>query len=78
MGYAAVGWFSAVPGLTWLNRFFAQAATWDEMTIDNAKHRYKMKIIYDALEENGLSAQIWTEHEAAVHIHESLARLLEG
>src|SRR5512143_4125603 len=48
-------WFSAVPGPTWLNRFFAHAATSDGMIIDTAKHYYKMKTIYDALGEAGLS-----------------------
>jgi phospholipase C len=52
-------WFSAVPGPTWLNRFFTHAATCDGMIIDTAKHDYRMKTIYDALGENGLSWNIY-------------------
>jgi phospholipase C len=52
-------WFSAVPGPTWLNRFFVHAATCDGMIIDTAKHNYKMKTIYDALGKNGLSWNIY-------------------
>jgi phospholipase C len=52
-------WFSAVPGPTWLNRFFVHAATCDGMIVDTAKHDYKMKTIYDALGENGLSWNIY-------------------
>jgi len=52
-------WFSAVPGPTWLNRFFAHAATCDGMVVDSARHDYRMKTIYDALGENGLSWNIY-------------------
>lgn len=52
-------WFSAVPGPTWLNRFYAHAATCDGMIVDTAKHDYKMKTIYDAVAENGLSWNIY-------------------
>ncbi len=52
-------WFSAVPGPTWLNRFFAHAATCDGMITDTTKHNYKMKTIYDALEKNGHSWNIY-------------------
>jgi phospholipase C len=50
-------WFSAVPGPTWLNRFYAHAATCDGMIVDTAKHEYRMKTIYDILTDQGLS---WT------------------
>jgi phospholipase C len=50
-------WFSAVPGPTWLNRFFAHAATCDGMIFDTVKHHYRMKTIYDLLEKKGLP---WT------------------
>jgi phospholipase C len=52
-------WFSAVPGPTWLNRFYAHAATCDGMIVDTAEHNYKMKTIYDALGKNGLSWNIY-------------------
>jgi len=52
-------WFSAVPGPTWLNRFFVHAATCDGMIIDTADHSYKMKTIYDALDKNGLTWNIY-------------------
>jgi len=52
-------WFSAVPGPTWLNRFFVHAATCDGMIIDTVKHNYRMKTIYDALGKNGLSWNIY-------------------
>jgi phospholipase C len=52
-------WFSAVPGPTWLNRFYAHAATSDGMIVDTVKHNYKMKTIYDTLSENGLSWNIY-------------------
>jgi phospholipase C len=52
-------WFSAVPGPTWLNRFFVHAATCDGMIIDTARHNYRMKTIYDALGKNGLSWNIY-------------------
>ena len=52
-------WFSAVPGPTWLNRFYAHAATSDGMVIDNATHNYKMNTIYDALTKNGVSWNIY-------------------
>ena len=32
-------WFSAVPGPTWLNRFFVHAATCDGMIVDSANHK---------------------------------------
>ncbi len=46
-------WFAAVPGPTWLNRFFAHSATSDGMIVDSARHRYRMRTIYESLEENG-------------------------
>ncbi len=52
-------WFSAVPGPTWLNRFYAHAATCDGMIVDTAEHDYRMKTIYDALGEKGLSWNIY-------------------
>jgi phospholipase C len=52
-------WFSAVPGPTWLNRFFAHSATCDGIIVDTVKHNYKMKTIYDTLGENGLSWNIY-------------------
>lgn len=52
-------WFSAVPGPTWLNRFYAHAATCDGMIVDTARHDYRMKTIYDSLGENGLSWNIY-------------------
>jgi phospholipase C len=52
-------WFSAVPGPTWLNRFYAHAATCDGMIVDSAKHEYRMRTIYDALSEKGLSWNIY-------------------
>ena len=52
-------WFSAAPGPTWLNRFYAHAATSDGMVIDNATHNYKMNTIYDALTKNGVSWNIY-------------------
>jgi phospholipase C len=52
-------WFAAVPGPTWLNRFFAHSATCDGMIIDSAKHKYKMKTIYETLEESGFSWNIY-------------------
>jgi phospholipase C len=52
-------WFSAVPGPTWLNRFFVHAATCDGMIVDSVEHNYKMKTIYDTLGKNGLSWNIY-------------------
>jgi phospholipase C len=52
-------WFSAVPGPTWLNRFFVHAATCDGMIVDTAKHNYKMRTIYDTLSAQGLSWNIY-------------------
>jgi phospholipase C len=52
-------WFSSVPGPTWVNRFFAHAATSDGIIEDNAEHDYNMKTIYDSLSENGLSWNIY-------------------
>jgi len=52
-------WFSAVPGPTWLNRFYAHAATCDGMIVDSARRNYRMKTIFDALGENGLSWNIY-------------------
>jgi phospholipase C len=52
-------WFSSVPGPTWLNRFYAHAATCDGMIVDTAEHNYKMKTIFDALEKNGLAWNIY-------------------
>jgi phospholipase C len=52
-------WFSAVPGPTWLNRFFVHSATCDGMIIDTVEHNYRMKTIFDALGKNGLSWNIY-------------------
>jgi phospholipase C len=52
-------WFSAVPGPTWLNRFFAHSATCDGMIVDNPWHNYRMKTIFDSLEKNGYSWNIY-------------------
>jgi phospholipase C len=52
-------WFAAVPGPTWLNRFFAHSATCDGMIVDTARHHYRMKTIYDSLEKNGHSWNIY-------------------
>ncbi len=52
-------WFSAVPGPTWLNRFYAHAATCDGMIVDTARHDYRMKTIFDSLGENGLSWNVY-------------------
>ena len=52
-------WFSAVPGPTWLNRFFAHSATCDGMIVDTVKHKYNMKTIYDTLGKNGFSWNIY-------------------
>jgi phospholipase C len=46
-------WFAAVPGPTWLNRFFAHSATCDGMIVDSARHRYRMRTIYESMEEKG-------------------------
>ena len=50
-------WHASVPGPTWLNRFFAHAATSDGMSRDDATHAYDMKTIFDLLLENGFT---WT------------------
>ncbi len=50
-------WHSSVPGPTWLNRFFAHAATSDGVSRDDAKHVFNMKTIFDTLFENG---HTWT------------------
>ena len=52
-------WFSAVPGPTWSNRFFAHSATSDGMIIDTVKHNYRMKTIFDSLDKQGLSWNIY-------------------
>jgi Phospholipase C len=52
-------WFSAVPGPTWLNRFFAHSATCDGMIVDTPRHNYRMKTIFDALGKNGYSWNIY-------------------
>jgi phospholipase C len=52
-------WFSAVPGPTWLNRFYTHAATCDGMIVDTAEHNYKMKTIFDTLGKNGFSWNIY-------------------
>jgi phospholipase C len=52
-------WFSAVPGPTWLNRFFAHSATCDGMIIDTVRHNYRMNTIFDSLGKNGLSWNIY-------------------
>ncbi len=46
-------WHASVPGPTWMNRFFAHAATSDGVSRDDATHEYNMKTIFDLLEENG-------------------------
>ena len=50
-------WHASVPGPTWLNRFYAHAATCDGVSQDDPKHSYNMKTIYDLMDENGYS---WT------------------
>jgi phospholipase C len=52
-------WHSSVPGPTWLNRFFAHAATSDGMSSDDPKHSYNMKTIFDMLLENGLTWNVY-------------------
>ena len=52
-------WHSSVPGPTWLNRFFALAATSDGVSRDDAKHLFKMKTIFDILFENGLTWNVY-------------------
>ena len=52
-------WFSAVPGPTWLNRFFVHSGTCDGMITDTARHNYKMNTIYDNLGKNGYSWNIY-------------------
>jgi phospholipase C len=52
-------WHSSVPGPTWLNRFFAHAATSDGVSFDDAKHLFKMKTIFDFLFENGFSWNVY-------------------
>ncbi len=52
-------WFAAVPGPTWVNRFFVHAATSDGVVIDTVEHDYNMKTIYDLLGENKLSWNIY-------------------
>jgi len=46
-------WHASVPGPTWLNRFFAHAATSDGVSSDDPTHVYKMKTLFDLLFENG-------------------------
>lgn len=52
-------WHASVPGPTWLNRFFAHAATCDGVSRDDATHAYDMKTIFDLLEENGHSWNVY-------------------
>lgn len=52
-------WHSSVPGPTWLNRFFAHAATSDGVSRDDAKHVFKMKTIFDTLFEQGLTWNVY-------------------
>ena len=52
-------WHSSVPGPTWLNRFFAHAATADGVSRDDAKHLFNMKTIFDVLSENGYSWNVY-------------------
>lgn len=52
-------WFSAVPGPTWLNRFFAHSATCDGLIVDTVEHNYRMKTIFDVLGKNGFSWNIY-------------------
>ncbi len=52
-------WHASVPGPTWLNRFYAHAATSDGVSSDDATHDYNMKTIFDSLEENGHSWSVY-------------------
>lgn len=52
-------WHSSVPGPTWLNRFYAHAATSDGVSRDDAKHIFNMKTIFDVLVENGFSWNVY-------------------
>jgi phospholipase C len=52
-------WHSSVPGPTWLNRFFIHAATSDGVSFDDPRHLYKMKTIFDALFESGLTWNVY-------------------
>lgn len=52
-------WHASVPGPTWLNRFYAHAATSDGVSRDDATHLYNMKTIFDLLEENGLTWNVY-------------------
>ena len=52
-------WHSSVPGPTWVNRFFAHAATSDGVSSDNAKHLFGMKTIFDTLFKAGLTWNVY-------------------
>ncbi len=52
-------WHSSAPGPTWVNRFFAHAATSDGVSRDDGKHIFNMKTIFDALFENGLTWNVY-------------------
>jgi phospholipase C len=52
-------WHASVPGPTWLNRFFAHAATSDGVSRDDAKHLYKMKTIFDLLFDNSFTWNVY-------------------
>jgi phospholipase C len=52
-------WHSSVPGPTWLNRFFAHAATSDGVSQDDPKHLYNMKTIFDVLFEHGVTWNVY-------------------
>jgi phospholipase C len=52
-------WHASVPGPTWPNRFFIHTATSDGISSDDAEHLYKMKTIFDALSEKGLTWNVY-------------------
>ena len=55
-------WFSSVPGPTWPNRFFAHCGTSDGVVNMGFKwyvRRYRMKTVYDSLDEAGVDWRIY-------------------
>lgn len=52
-------WFAAVPGPTWMNRFFAHCATSDGTVAAELTHAYEMRNIYDLLDESGVSWNVY-------------------
>ncbi len=52
-------WHASVPGPTWLNRFYAHAATSDGVSRDDATHSYDMQTIFDLLEQNGCTWNVY-------------------